>query len=39
MITFTPDFAETERSLFLFSLTPAMAALCCPQQTEDNPRP
>ena len=39
MITFTPKHAETGRSLFLFPLTPAMAALCCPQPTVDNPRP
>ena len=32
-------FAETGTFAFLFPLTPAMAALCCPQQTEDNPRP
>lgn len=38
-ITFAPIYAETEQSLFLFPLTPAMAALSCPQQTEDNPRP
>lgn len=39
MITFTPKDAETGRPLFLFPLTPAKAALCCPQQTEENPRP
>ncbi len=39
MITFAQGLAEKGPIKVLFHMNPATAALCCPRQTEDNPRP